>query len=121
MAAMAAWGLSVGLFMMSSSIGCGDSKEGSGSPAAKSASGGHDHAGHSHDHGGHGDAADEDKASPAGEEKIAQKLCPVTGKEIDPESFTVHEGRKVYFCCAGCIEEFKKEPDKYLAKLEKGE
>ena len=29
----------------------------------------------------------------------------------------VHEGQEVKFCCAGCFEEFKLEPAKFLAKL----
>jgi len=26
--------------------------------------------------------------------------------------------QNVYFCCQGCVEEFKKSPSKYLSKLE---
>jgi len=30
----------------------------------------------------------------------------------------VHEGVTVKFCCEGCLKDFNKEPEKYLAKLE---
>jgi len=28
-----------------------------------------------------------------------------------------NKGKKGYFCCAGCEEQFEKEPEKYIAKL----
>jgi YHS domain-containing protein len=46
-----------------------------------------------------------------------QKLCPVMGGEINKELYTEYKGKKVYFCCAGCEETFKAEPEKYLDKL----
>jgi len=39
-------------------------------------------------------------------------------KPIDASIYVDHEGRRVYFCCAGCPEAFKKDPAKYLAKLD---
>jgi YHS domain-containing protein len=30
----------------------------------------------------------------------------------------VHKGVTVKFCCEGCLDDFNKEPEKYLAKLE---
>lgn len=45
---------------------------------------------------------------------IAQKRCPVMGGLIDPEVHTDLEGRRIYFCCPSCIENFKKDPEKYL-------
>ena len=30
----------------------------------------------------------------------------------------VHEGQTVKFCCKGCIKDFKKDPAKYLKKLD---
>ena len=47
-----------------------------------------------------------------------QTTCPVLGGKIDKKVYTDYNGKRVYFCCAGCIEQFKKEPDKYLKKLE---
>jgi len=49
--------------------------------------------------------------------KAEQTVCPIMGKPIDKSIFTEYKGQKVYFCCAGCIETFKKEPEKYLSKL----
>ncbi len=50
-----------------------------------------------------------------------QTTCPVSGKEIDEKAvFADHEGRRVYFCCEGCPEKFKKDPGKYLEQLDGG-
>lgn len=46
-----------------------------------------------------------------------QTTCPVMGGAIDKNIFIEYEGKKVYFCCPGCEEQFKKEPEKYIAKL----
>jgi YHS domain-containing protein len=49
--------------------------------------------------------------------EIEQKTCPVTGESIDPAAFTEYKGKKVYFCCKGCIAKFEKDPEKYAAKI----
>ena len=49
--------------------------------------------------------------------EIEQTICPVMGGAINKKVFTEYEGKKVYFCCAGCIAKFKAEPEKYIAKL----
>jgi YHS domain-containing protein len=36
---------------------------------------------------------------------------------IDKNIFIEYQGKKVYFCCKGCPEEFQKDPNKYLSKL----
>lgn len=46
-----------------------------------------------------------------------QTLCPVMGYAINKKIFVDHNGKRVYFCCNGCPETFKKEPDKYIKKL----
>lgn len=46
-----------------------------------------------------------------------QTLCPVMGNPIDKTVFTEYKGKKVYFCCPGCIETFEKNPEKYINKL----
>ena len=48
----------------------------------------------------------------------AQATCPVMGGKIDKKIFADHEGKRVYFCCDGCPETFKKDPAKYIKKLE---
>lgn len=51
-----------------------------------------------------------------------QKVCPVTGQPLGsmgkPPKIVV-QGRTVFVCCEGCIDELKSRPDKYLAKLPK--
>jgi YHS domain-containing protein len=49
-----------------------------------------------------------------------QTNCPVMGGKIDKKIYADHDGKRVYFCCAGCIEPFKKEPAKHIKKLEDG-
>ena len=55
--------------------------------------------------------------APADAAAIQQTTCPVMGGKIDPKIHTDYEGKQVYFCCPDCIETFKKDPRKYLAKL----
>ncbi len=49
-------------------------------------------------------------------------ICPVTGQKLDfknPSYVTYEYNGTVYnFCCDGCINEFQKDPEKYLKKLE---
>jgi len=59
-------------------------------------------------------AATPPAAAPAAE----QKLCPVLGNPIDKTVFVDYEGRRIYFCCAMCIDEFKKDPAKYIQKVD---
>jgi YHS domain-containing protein len=47
-----------------------------------------------------------------------QTKCPVSGKPINPKAFVVVDKTPVYFCCQGCLAEFKKKPVKYLPELE---
>ncbi len=49
--------------------------------------------------------------------EIEQTICPVMKGAIKKSVFTEYNGKKVYFCCAGCKEKFEKEPEKYIAKL----
>jgi YHS domain-containing protein len=46
-----------------------------------------------------------------------QTTCPVMGGKINKDIFVEYEGKKVYFCCAGCEGKFNAEPDKYTALL----
>ncbi|HKK32064.1 MAG TPA: YHS domain-containing protein, partial [Desulfomicrobiaceae bacterium] len=47
-----------------------------------------------------------------------QTKCPVMGYTINKEIYADYEGKRVYFCCGSCISEFKKNPEKYIKKLE---
>jgi YHS domain-containing protein len=50
----------------------------------------------------------------SGKKLKPQTTCPVMGGEIDKKVFVDYDGKRVYFCCPGCIETFKKDPAKYL-------
>lgn len=52
---------------------------------------------------------------------VGNKTCPVSGEKIEEGSAVTYEYKgKVYsFCCEGCVEEFKKDPDRYIEKMEK--
>ncbi len=51
---------------------------------------------------------------------VGNKICPVTGEKVDEKTKTTYEYQgKIYnFCCPACIDEFKKDPDKYIKKVE---
>jgi YHS domain-containing protein len=52
------------------------------------------------------------------ETENAQKLCPVMGGKIDKTAYVDYQGKRVYFCCAGCKDAFLKEPDKHVKAME---
>ncbi len=47
-----------------------------------------------------------------------QTNCPVMGGPINKQHYSDYQGKRVYFCCPACIPEFKKDPAKYVKKLE---
>ena len=57
--------------------------------------------------------------APTTQQAAANKFCDVMGEghEVDPKVTVQHKGQTIAFCCAECIDEFKKNPDKYLAKM----
>ena len=72
------------------------------------------------------DKSAETSTNPAGEAQktaaavastVSQTTCPVMGKPIDKSVFKEYQGQKVYFCCPGCIEKFKADPEKYTKDL----
>lgn len=66
-------------------------------------------------------AADATTAATAKEAvNVGNKICPVSGDKIKEETKATYEyeGRIYNFCCPQCIEEFKKEPQKYIKKVE---
>lgn len=50
--------------------------------------------------------------------------CVVSGDKLGemgkPYVFT-YEGREIKMCCSGCLKEFKKDPAKYLKKIDDAE
>ena len=63
-------------------------------------------------------AADGDGSKAKEKTVKAQTTCPLMGGKINKKIFADHDGKRVYFCCAGCIAGFKKDPAKYVKKLE---
>lgn len=51
---------------------------------------------------------------------VGNKICPVSGDKIGEETKATYEyeGKIYNFCCPMCIEEFKKDPKKYIEKVE---
>ncbi len=69
-------------------------------------------------HEGHGHASMTDEPIEAVAAAIEQTTCPIMeGNPINKALFVEYKGKKVYFCCPGCEEKFKAEPEKYVAKL----
>lgn len=48
-----------------------------------------------------------------------QTKCPIMGGDVNKTVFADYAGKRVYFCCAPCTDAFKKDPDKYIEKMEK--
>lgn len=48
----------------------------------------------------------------------AQAKCPVLGGNIDKNVYVDYQGKRVYFCCKACVDEFNKDPEKYMKKME---
>ena len=44
-------------------------------------------------------------------------ICPVTGGEANKENSYKYKGKVYYFCCPKCIEDFKKDPEKYISRI----
>ena len=65
--------------------------------------------------GGHSAHAEEVAAEKA--DAIVNKICPITGDPVDKNITYEYKGKVYGFCCPMCIEEFKKDPEKYIAKM----
>jgi YHS domain-containing protein len=66
-----------------------------------------------------------DDAKPAQKPKpYTLKTCPTDDEKLGsmgtPYTF-VHEGREIKLCCSGCLDDFKKDPAKYIKKIEAAE
>lgn len=51
--------------------------------------------------------------------EVDNTICPVSGEEIDEETKVTYEykGKTYNFCCEACVEEFKKDPQKYISAM----
>ena len=66
-----------------------------------------------HDHSAHKMAMPEKTAAAV---EVGNELCPVTGEKVGamgPAIQYEHNGKIYNLCCAGCVEEFKANPEKY--------
>lgn len=52
--------------------------------------------------------------------EIGNKICPVLNEKIDKKTKVTYEyeGKIYNLCCSACIDEFKKDPQKYIKKVE---
>lgn len=53
---------------------------------------------------------------------VGNKICPVSGEKVgeggmEPATYE-YKGKIYNFCCPDCVEKFKKEPEKYIKKIE---
>ena len=59
-------------------------------------------------------------SSVSGVKPYPLKLCIVTDNDLGSmgdEQGLVYQGREIKFCCAPCVDKFRNNPAKYLAKL----
>ena len=102
--------LAVGLLTLN---GCKDSGSGSSADSNQQMQGMQGHEGHDH-----AQMAMNAETTDQVAAEVEQKTCPVMdGNPINKAYFTEYKGKKVYFCCPGCDQKFKENPEKYLAKL----
>jgi YHS domain-containing protein len=47
-----------------------------------------------------------------------QTVCPVLAGNIDKKVYIDYQGKRIYFCCQGCDAEFRKDPEKYMKKIQ---
>jgi YHS domain-containing protein len=69
-------------------------------------------------------AARNDDASRDGENFAKMKArakpqthCPIMGGEIDKKFSVDYQGKRIYFCCPGCEEQFLEDADKHLTRM----
>jgi len=58
-----------------------------------------------------------DGADTPAEKPVTNKMCPLMGDETNPKWRAEYQGQYVYFCCSGCVDMFKADPEAAIAKL----
>lgn len=92
--------------------GCGSESE------KQDAHAGHEHAAHAKEGATHAEhAAHAGDGAAAAEQLEPQKTCPVMGGEINKELFVEQDGKRIYVCCEGCIEQVKNNFSQQVEKL----
>jgi hypothetical protein len=69
-------------------------------------------------------AADDTAAAKPKPKPYVLKICIISGDKLGEmgEAYTFEfEGREIKLCCKGCLKDFKKEPAKWIKKIEKEE
>ena len=65
-----------------------------------------------------GDACSDENTT---KEKVTVKLqekCPFMGGKVNKSIYSDHNGKRVYFCCQGCVGPFNSNPEKYIKQIE---
>ena len=50
---------------------------------------------------------------------VGNKICPLTGENVDGKSFYVYKGRRYGLCCQQCADNFAQNPESFSAIAEK--
>jgi len=69
-------------------------------------------------------AADQNAQTKTKPKPYTLKTCVVSDEklgEMGDAYVFVHEGREIKLCCKGCLKDFKKEPAKFIKKIEEAE
>lgn len=68
----------------------------------------------------HGLAGTSEEAVSKETVNVGNKICPVSGEKIGEKTKATYEyeGKIYNFCCTMCIDSFKKDPQKYIKKVE---
>lgn len=48
---------------------------------------------------------------------VGNTICPISGDKVNAKATAVYQGKRYAFCCENCVAKFKKNPEKYLAKM----
>ena len=60
------------------------------------------------------------RATDGAEKKaVTNKSCPVSGGPVVEKYRAEYKGQYVYLCCEGCVNEFTKNPEAFVAKMSK--
>ncbi|GAB4150056.1 MAG: hypothetical protein Kow00107_00410 [Planctomycetota bacterium] len=52
------------------------------------------------------------------EKKVkGQETCPIMGGKITKDMYVDYKGYRIYFCCGGCPDAFRSDPEKWLKKM----
>lgn len=48
---------------------------------------------------------------------MKQTVCPITGEPFKKDFYSDYQGKRIYFCCQGCVDKFDQNPKKYIDKM----